>query len=230
MADLEDLLGSWGEPRFRAAQVLDWVYSKRVDGFDRMANVPARLRLRLEETFELNPPRQVRLKQGADSTRKLLFQLGDGALIETVLIPASMDLFGEKSDRLTLCVSTQVGCAYGCKFCASGLRGWSRNLSAGEIVGQIIAAENASGDKVNNLVFMGMGEPLANFEELQKALRILNAPWGVGIGARHMTISTSGLVPRIRELAEFPMQVRLAVSLHGASDDVRERIMPVNRK
>ena len=147
-----------------------------------------------------------------------------------MLIPASLDLFGERSDRFTLCVSTQVGCAYGCKFCASGLEGFKRNLTPGEIVAQILETERATKTKINNLVFMGMGEPLANYANLMKALEIINAPWGVGIGARHITISTSGLAPQIRLLAEQPLQVRLALSLHGATDDVRAQIMPVNRK
>ena len=130
----------------------------------------------------------------------------------------------------TLCLSTQVGCAYGCKFCASGLEGWKRNLTAGEIVAQILETERATKTRVNNLVFMGMGEPLANYANLMKALEIINSPWGVGIGARHITISTSGLAPQIRELADQPLQIRLALSLHGATDDVRRQIMPVNRK
>jgi 23S rRNA (adenine2503-C2)-methyltransferase len=165
-----------------------------------------------------------------DTTRKFLFRLIDGNLIESVLIPASPALYGSRSDRRTICVSTQVGCAYGCKFCASGLEGFSRNLRPNEIVDQIIAVERESGEKIDNIVFMGMGEPLANFENLMRAIRIINAPWGLGVGARHITLSTSGLAPQIRELAEEPLQIRLAVSLHGATDEVRNQIMPVNRR
>jgi len=146
------------------------------------------------------------------------------------LIPASPALYGERSDRRTLCVSSQVGCAYGCRFCASGLDGWKRNLSAAEIVGQWLAVEAATGERVSNLVFMGMGEPFANFANVMRAVEILNAPWGGGVGARKITVSTSGLVPRIREFADQPLQVRLAVSLHAATDAVRDRLMPVNRK
>ncbi|MCX7868938.1 MAG: 23S rRNA (adenine(2503)-C(2))-methyltransferase RlmN, partial [Terrimicrobiaceae bacterium] len=135
-----------------------------------------------------------------------------------------------RSDRLTLCVSSQVGCAYGCKFCASGLEGWKRNLQPGEIVGQLLAVEALAGVRGSNIVFMGMGEPFANYDNLMKAIGILNAEWGAGLGARHMTVSTSGLAPRIRNFAEQPLQVRLAVSLHGATDEVRERIMPINRR
>jgi 23S rRNA (adenine2503-C2)-methyltransferase len=230
LAGLVECLRELGQPNYRAAQILEWVYAKRIEGFEQMTSLPAALRAALEERFEFATLDPVRVLGAEDTTRKYLFRLGDGALIETVLIPASPALYGETSDRRTLCVSTQVGCAYGCKFCASGLDGWSRNLSAGEIVGQIVRVEQLSGERVSNLVFMGMGEPLANFKNLQPALEILNAPWGVTIGARRITISTSGLAPQIRELAELPLQVRLAVSLHGATDPVRDQIMPVNKK
>jgi 23S rRNA (adenine2503-C2)-methyltransferase len=156
--------------------------------------------------------------------------LQDAQLIETVLIPASPALYGEPSDRRTICISSQVGCAYGCKFCASGLDGVKRNLTAGEIVAQFLAVEELSGEKINNIVFMGMGEPFANYRNLMQALKILNAPWGLAVGARNMTVSTSGLVPRVIEFADQPLQIRLAVSLHAATDEVRSKIMPVNRK
>ena len=219
-----------GQPGFRATQVAEWIYGKRAQAFEAMSNLPAALRAQLAEEFSFDALETIRTLGSGDTTRKYLFRLSDGALIESVLIPASPALYGEASDRRTLCVSTQVGCAYGCKFCASGLDGWSRNLHAGEIVEQVLKAEAVSGEKVNNLVFMGMGEPLANFANVMKAIAILNAPWGVGIGARHITLSTSGLAPQIKELADQPLQVRLAISLHGATDEVRERIMPVNRK
>ena len=219
-----------GHPGYRAEQVLEWVYQKRVAGFDQMTNLPAALRATLAQEFAFHALDPVRVLGAEDTTRKYLFRLADGALIESVLIPASPALYGEASDRRTLCVSTQVGCAYGCKFCASGLDGWSRNLGAGEIVGQILRVEALSGERISNLVFMGMGEPLANFANLTAALEILNSPWGVGIGARRITISTSGLAPQIRMLADNPMQVRLAISLHGATNEVRQQIMPVNRK
>lgn len=227
---LRELLADAGHPGYRGAQVLEWVYEKRADSFDSMTNLPAGLRAWLGERFAFHALEPIRVQGSKDTTRKYLFRLSDGALIESVLIPASPALYGEDSDRRTLCVSTQVGCAYGCKFCASGLDGWSRNLSSGEIVGQILRVEKLSGERVSNLVFMGMGEPLANFKNLQTAIEILNASWGVGIGARRITISTSGLAPQIRQLAEQPLQVRLAVSLHGARDEVRQQIMPVNRK
>jgi 23S rRNA (adenine2503-C2)-methyltransferase len=185
------------------------------------------------ERFSLDKIDLVRMLGTHDTTRKFLFRLVDGNLIESVLIPASpasRDCGSGRSDRRTICVSTQVGCAYGCKFCASGLEGFTRNLRANEIVNQIIAIEQESGEKVDNVVFMGMGEPLANFENVLRAIRIINAPWGLEIGARRITVSTSGLAPQIRRLAGEPLQIRLAVSLHGATDEVRNRIMPINRR
>jgi 23S rRNA (adenine2503-C2)-methyltransferase len=226
----ESLLAGLGEPKFRAAQVLEWLYARRATRWEDMTNLPAGLRAKLSESLPLAPLEVVREVGSEDSTRKFLFRLADGQMIESVLIPASPALYGEPSDRRTLCISSQVGCAYGCRFCASGLDGWKRNLTAGEIVGQFLRVGDLSGERINNVVFMGMGEPMANFENLLRAIRILNAPWGCGLGARHITVSTSGLVPQIRELAAQPLQIRLAISLHGASDDVRNAIMPVNKK
>jgi 23S rRNA (adenine2503-C2)-methyltransferase len=228
--ELGEALAALGQPAYRAKQVLQWLYGKRVRAFEEMTDLPAALREMLAASFTMDRLELIRQTGSRDTTRKFLFRLADGNLIETVLIPASPALYGEASDRRTLCVSTQVGCAYGCKFCASGLDGWTRNLNAGEIVGQLIEAEALSGDRVNNMVFMGMGEPLANYEALMRAIGIINAPWGVHLGARHITVSTSGLAPRIRDLADQPLQIRLAISLHGATDAVREQIMPVNRK
>lgn len=228
--ELAARLAAIGERPFRAAQILEWVYRRRARSYAGMTNLPAALRASLADSLPFGSLETVRQLGSSDTTRKYLFRLADGQLIESVLIPASPSLYGEASDRMTLCLSTQVGCAYGCKFCASGLDGWTRNLHAGEIVEQILRAEELSGERVNNLVFMGMGEPLANLANLMKAIAIINAPWGLEIGARHITVSTSGLAPRIREFADQPLQIRLAISLHGATDAVREQIMPVNRK
>jgi 23S rRNA (adenine2503-C2)-methyltransferase len=230
LSELQEQLRNLGEPSYRADQIVDWLYKKRVDTIDNMTNLPRPLRSRLSEKFSLGKIDIARVLGARDTTRKFLFRLADGNLIESVLIPASPALYGGKADRRTICVSTQVGCAYGCKFCASGLEGFSRNLSANEIVDQLIAVERATGEKIDNIVFMGMGEPLANLENVLRAIRIINAEWGLGIGARHITISTSGLAPQIRKLAEEPLQIRLAVSLHGATDEVRNRIMPINRR
>lgn len=230
LAEVEGKVGELGEPNYRARQIVDWLYQKRVQSFDEMTDLPREFRSRLAQEFSFSKIDVVRVLGSRDTTRKFLFRLADGNLIESVLIPASPALYGSRSDRRTICVSTQVGCAYGCKFCASGLDGFSRNLNANEIVDQIIAVERESGEKIDNIVFMGMGEPLANFDNLLRAIRIINAPWGLGIGARHITLSTSGLAPQIQKLADEPLQVRLAISLHGATDAVRNQIMPINRR
>lgn len=237
---------AWNQPAYRVDQVFAWIYQRRVSDWDQMTNLPKALREQLRTTYTHNCHQVVRKQGSRDTTQKFLWKLADGAMVESVLIPANPALYGEASDRHTLCVSTQVGCAYGCKFCASGLEGWKRNLEVNEIVEQILAIERinqaetpATADGkapksdnrvVNNLVIMGMGEPLANYNNLLKALKILNAPWGGNIGARKITISTSGLAPQIRKLADDPLQFRLAISLHGATDETRIKIMPVNRK
>ena len=251
MADeLQAQFQTWGQPKYRVSQLLEWLYVRRVTDWDAMTNLPKALREQLRSHYALQPLELVRRQGAGDTTQKFLWRLNDHSLIETVLIPANLALYGEPSDRHTLCVSTQVGCAYACKFCASGLDGFKRNLRVEEIVEQVLAVERESDKRqvtsdegtpvtrhlspvtrlVSNLVIMGMGEPLANYDNLIKALKILNAPWGGGIGARKITVSTSGLAPQIRKLADEPLQFRLAVSLHGATDETRTKIMPVNRK
>ncbi|MEP6603844.1 MAG: 23S rRNA (adenine(2503)-C(2))-methyltransferase RlmN [Spartobacteria bacterium] len=230
LEELQAQLQARGEHAYRAAQITDWLFAKRVTSFEQMSDLPQRLRAQLAEEFSFGKIDIERVLGSRDTTRKFLFRLDDGNLIESVLIPASPALYGSRSDRRTICVSTQVGCAYGCKFCASGLEGFSRNLRAEEIVDQIIAIERESGDKIDNIVFMGMGEPLANLDNLMGAIQIINAPWGIGIGARRITVSTSGLAPQIKKLAEQPLQIRLAISLHGSTDAVRDQIMPINRR
>src|SRR5881394_2620736 len=226
---LDELRGI-AQPPYRADQIADWLYQKRVTSFAEMTNLPQALRTKLADNLCFGKIDTSRVLGSKDTTRKFLFRLRDGNLIESVLIPASPALYGSPSDRRTICISTQVGGAYGCKFCASGLDGWKRNLRADEIVNQIMMVEEASGERIDNIVFMGMGEPLANLDNLMRAIRIINAPWGIGIGARHITVSTSGLAPQIRKLAEQPLQIRLALSLHGATDEVRNQIMPINRR
>ena len=228
--ELQEELHELGERSYRAGQIADWLYKKRVRSFDEMTDLSRELRAKLANQFAFSKMDIVRVLGSHDTTRKFLFRLSDGNLIESVLIPASPALYGGSSDRRTICISTQVGCAYGCKFCASGLEGFSRNLRPNEIIDQIIAIEGESGEKIDNIVFMGMGEPLANFENVMRAIRIINASWGLGIGARHITVSTSGLAPQIKKLADESFQVRLAISLHAATDEVRNQIMPVNRK
>ncbi len=228
--DLTEELRQLDEKPYRAKQILEWIYVKRVTAIDDMTNLPASLRTTLNEKFVVSQSEVVTVQGSKDTTRKFLYKLADGRYVESVLIPASPALYGERADRRTICVSSQVGCAYACKFCASGLAGFTRNLDAGEIVTQLLATEAETGEKINNIVFMGMGEPLANFKNLTKAIEIINAHWGMNIGARHFTVSTSGLAPVIKKLADIPIQVRLAISLHGATDEVRNKIMPVNEK
>lgn len=237
--ELQIQFQTWEQPTYRVTQLLSWLYERRATSWAEMTNLPKVLRDLLEAQFSLQILELVTKQGSRDATQKFLWRLSDGAFVESVLIPANPALYGEASDRHTLCVSTQVGCAYGCRFCASGLEGWKRNLGVHEIVEQILAVErwnatqpeaNPQEQFINNLVIMGMGEPLANYENLLKALKVLNAPWGGGIGARKITISTSGLAPQIRKLADEPLQFRLALSLHGATDEVRGKIMPVNRK
>jgi 23S rRNA (adenine2503-C2)-methyltransferase len=227
---LAQWLKDQGEPAFRSGQILEWVWKKKVTSFDAMTNLPAPLREKLRVSFRINSLEHAQTQGSADTTRKFLFRLHDHRYVESVLIPANPALYGEKSDRRTLCVSSQVGCAYGCKFCASGLAGFTRNLDASEIAGQVLAAEQLSGERVDNLVFMGMGEPLANLDNLLEAIRLITGESTLHLGARHLTVSTSGLVPQIRRLAAHPQQIRLAISLHGATDEVRQQIMPVNKK
>ena len=234
-------LAEAGHPKYRAAQVFEWLYPRRAESADAMTNLPANFREWLKENYDFTATDVMGKKTASDVTQKVLQRLRDGSLIETVIIRAPMEGVGQEKSRRTICISTQVGCAYGCKFCASGLEGWKRDLSVGEIVSQLVqvcriedqsdparAAEGLA--SFDNIVVMGMGEPLANYDNLLAALRIVNAPWGFGFGARRITISTSGVVPKILKLAEETMGFRLAISLHGATNEVREKIMPVNRK
>ncbi len=236
---LTERLRERGEPAFRAKQILDWLYKKRARSWDDMTNLSKPLRAWLADTFDLLPADLVLNKQSADVTDKLLLELRDRSLIETVIIRAPQEGVGVDHSRKTICISTQVGCAMACGFCASGLLGLKRDLSAGEIVAQLLQVcycEDALTPRArtelasfDNIVVMGMGEPLANYDALIRALTILNADWGLSFGARRITISTSGLVPKILKLADEPLGFRLAISLHGATDEVREKIMPVNK-
>lgn len=237
---LSALLREWKVPAFRARQIVEWLYRHRAASWDEMTNLPAGLRARLAEHFALVPSARLLVKRAGDVTEKLLLELEDRSLIETVLIRHPQEGVGNDQSRQTICVSSQVGCAYGCKFCASGLAGWKRNLTAAEIVTQFVQVCRLEEERdrgredrrvpFDNIVYMGMGEPLANFDAVVGSIRTLNAEWGFGFGARRITVSTSGLVPEIRRLAEEPIQFRLALSLHGATDAVRSEIMPVNRR
>lgn len=236
---LASALAEQGEKPFRARQILDWLYKKRARSWDEMTNLPKALRSWLDATFALMPASLVLNRHSADVTDKLLLELEDRSLIETVIIRAPQDGVGVDHSRKTICISTQVGCAMGCVFCASGLDGLKRDLGAGEIVAQLLQVCYAEDERTpraraelasfDNIVVMGMGEPLANYDALIRALTIVNAEWGLGFGARRITISTSGLVPKILRLADEPLGFRLAISLHGSTDEVRTRIMPVNK-
>ena len=221
----------WDEvPKYHREQVRHWIFEKGFLEWDKMSNLPKGLKRDLSRKVDLLPMAPVKVQGSTDTTQKILWKLRDNQFIESVLIRATEGTKGVRASRLTLCVSTQVGCALGCKFCASGLDGLKRNLTTGEIVGQVLMARNEAGRRIDNLVFMGMGEPLANLPALLPALDIILSPQGLGIGARHITLSTSGLVPKILELANYPAQIRLAISLHGGDDETRTKIMPINER
>ncbi|NLA90882.1 MAG: 23S rRNA (adenine(2503)-C(2))-methyltransferase RlmN [Synergistaceae bacterium] len=212
----------WGLPRYRADQLCQWIYQKKVFNIHEMTNLSKELREKLAYALMILPPIPVTEETSKDGTRKFLWQLYDGERIETVLLT--------HGNHNTACLSSQVGCPLKCSFCATGHSGFSRDLSAGEIVGQLLAMEKRIGSNISNVVFMGMGEPLLNREPLFKAISILNSPKMRNMGARHITVSTSGIVPGIYELADFPVPVRLSVSLHAPNDSLRNKLMPVNKK
>lgn len=217
------LLAELGQPAFRVGQIWRWLYSGGAESFDAMTNLPAALRSALAERLALAPWRPLETAADDGGTAKLLLECRDGQRIESVVIPSG-------GGAATLCVSTQTGCAFGCAFCATGRLGPGRDLEAGEIVGQILAARAATKHRIDHIVFMGMGEPFANYDNVLKAVRIFNDPDGIAIGARRITLSTCGVVPGIRRLAGEGLQVELAVSLHAPDDALRSRLMPVNRR
>ncbi len=225
LPELQVFAQSIGEPKFRGAQLASWMFEKGVTSFDDMTNLSKQNRDQLNGVARITKIRLVKQARSRRSpTIKYLFALDDDHTIETVLIGSSR--------RNTLCISSQVGCAIDCRFCASGLAGLTRNLTAAEIVDQIIQVRDLAGPNrsINNIVLMGMGEPLANYGNVLRAIRIINAPWGLGIGARRITISTSGIAPRIRKLAEEGLQFELSISLHAADDETRASIMPINKR
>jgi 23S rRNA (adenine2503-C2)-methyltransferase len=244
LPELKLWLVEHGEPGFRAKQIYQWIYQQLVSDFAAMSNLPLSLRQNLEEEACIGSG-SVRTEQHSkdDRTRKILLELTDGRLIESVLM--LYPPLRESSARATVCVSSQAGCAFGCTFCATGQMGFDRHLTAGEIVAQVllfarqlrVAPWSAPGlpgskaiDHITNIVLMGMGEPLHNYDNVLQALRILNSNEGFNLGARHMTISTVGVVPAIRKLSQEPLQVNLAISLHAPTDELRGQTMPINRK
>ncbi|MDO5114571.1 MAG: 23S rRNA (adenine(2503)-C(2))-methyltransferase RlmN [Synergistaceae bacterium] len=208
------------EPKFRADQICRWLWRDHAESPEEMTNLSKPLREKLAERMDFSFPALAREERSADGTRKFLWRLRDGETVESVLM--------KQGDRRTACISTQVGCPLQCAFCATGLSGFVRNLSAGEIAGQVAAIEKAAGREVNNVVYMGMGEPFLNTEAVLKSIRMLNDPKMRSLGIRHITVSTSGVIPGIMALAASGLGVRLAVSLHAADDELRGMLMPVN--
>ncbi|ADO76905.1 23S rRNA (adenine(2503)-C(2))-methyltransferase RlmN [Halanaerobium praevalens] len=226
---IEDLKKA-GFPAYRGEQVFNWLYKNGISKTEEMKNIPKKMRSYLDNNYNLNNLKESKRSVAVDGTVKYLWQLNDGENIEGVYLP-----FPE-SGRHSACISTQVGCGLGCSFCATGIDGLKRNLTTGEIVEQVleiqkdISGSNFAEPRLSNLVFMGMGEPLANFDNLMQAVEILNSNQGLNIGMRKMTISTAGLVPEIKKLAKVNDQIGLAISLHAPNDRLRNKIMPINKK
>jgi len=221
-SDFEHIMTDLGEKPFRGRQLYKWIYKKRVTDFAEMSDLRKEFRERLGRKFSVVLPKILDRQKSSDGTEKLLFGLEDGSAIESVLI------YDDAADRMTLCISSQVGCALDCAFCATGKLGYKRNMTVGEIVGQLLAVRNEYGDDAfDNLVFMGMGEPLLNYDNVMASIDIMTDSLGLMLGAKKITISTAGVVSGIERLAASGSKVNLAVSLHAASDAFRRRIMPV---
>ena len=222
LKDLEDELVRIGEKKYRAGQVFQWLYIEKVKSFDEMTNLSLSLREKLKENYTICNYKILRKQESSDGTKKYLFDVLDGNAIETVLM--------QYHHGKTICVSTQIGCKMGCKFCASTGIKFIRNLTAGEIVEQILAVEQDIQDKISNVVYMGIGEPLDNYDNVIKSIKILNNQKGLNIGARHISVSTSGLVPKIYDLANENIQCTLSISLHATNDEKRSKMMPINNR
>ena len=223
-AELEDLATSWGYPRFRAKQIHEWVHRHHAASFDTMSNLPKDLRTKLSEFFPLETVKIFDRQISLDGTRKYVVTLADGSLVETVGMPVyHRDGY---LNRLSVCVSSQVGCPMACQFCATGREGLTRNLTAAEIIAQVALVQEDFQERVSNVVVMGQGEPFLNYDEVLAALRILNSRDDFNIGARHITLSTCGIIDGIDRLSQEPEQFTLAVSLHSALQKKRDRLMP----
>ncbi|WCL56159.1 23S rRNA (adenine(2503)-C(2))-methyltransferase RlmN [Bacillus safensis] len=222
--EMKEWLKEQGEKPFRAAQIFEWLYEKRVTSFDDMSNLSKDLREKLKVQFAITTLKTVIKQTSQDGTIKFLFELHDGYTIETVLMRHE---YGN-----SVCVTTQVGCRIGCTFCASTLGGLKRNLEAGEIVAQVLKVQQAldeTDERVSSVVIMGIGEPFDNFDEMLAFLKIINHDNGLNIGARHITVSTSGIIPKIYQFADEQMQINFAVSLHAPNTEIRSRLMPINK-
>ncbi len=220
LQELKGIFKEWGQPAFRAVQVFSWIYHKGAVDFGLMSDLSVEVRKKLKEDFSILNFKIAKKLVSEDGTEKFLFALPDKNLIEAVVIPAE--------ERVTGCISSQAGCRFACRFCASGLLGFKRNLTCGEIMEEVLYLKNESGlEKLTHLVFMGTGEPLDNYDNVLKAIRIINSPESFHIGARRITISTCGIVPGIARLAGEALQIELSISLHAADDKVRAHLMPV---
>ena len=222
LEELKEELVAIGEKKYRAEQIFKWIYVDKVKKFDEMTNLSVELREKLKENYTMCNYKILRKQESSDGTKKYLFDVLDGNAIETVLM--------SYHHGYSICVSSQVGCKMGCKFCASTGIQFVRSLSSGEIVEQILAVEQDIGDKISNIVFMGIGEPFDNYDNVMKAIRIINNQKGLNIGARHISVSTSGLVPRIYDFANEDLQCTLSISLHATSNEKRSSMMPVNKR
>lgn len=223
LRELEGIFKDWDYPEFHAKQIFSWIYKKQITNFDAMSNLSSDLRRRLKENFYLSDLKLIKPLRSKDGTEKFLFKLRDGHLIEAVSIP--------REKRITGCVSTQVGCKFSCMFCASGFSGFKRNLTTAEIIDEILYLKSSSQNKkITHLVFMGIGEPLDNYDNVIKAIRIINSTYGLNIGARRITVSSCGIIPGIKKLSDENLQIELSISLHAADDKIRSEIMPVNKK
>lgn len=222
LEELQNLVKELGQPAFRAKQLNEWIHEKNVCSFDEMTNLPVAMREKLSERFSFNVPVELVKQVFKDGSRKYLLQFADGVSVETVGMP--------NRNKLAVCISSQAGCAMGCAFCATGLAGLSRSLTAQEMVDQVLHVSRDFGERVTSVVFMGQGEPFANFDATIDALRALNDPDGLAIGARHLTVSTCGVIPGIRRFAELPEQFTLAISLHSAVQGTRNQLMPGVKK
>ena len=222
LSDWQLLFTNWGEQKFRAGQVCQWIYAKKVFNYHDMSNLSKNLRSKLSENILMTLPIMIKQQTSRDGTKKFLWQLQDGNKIESVLL--------NHGGHKTACISSQAGCPLACMFCETGANGFHRNLTRGEILGQFLQMEKMNGADINNIVFMGMGEPLLNEDNVFSAIRSLNDKNMRNLGARHITISTSGIVPGIEDLADFEIPLRLSLSLHATNDELRSKLMPVNKK
>ena len=220
LEELKQELETLGEKKYRAEQIFQWIYIEKVKEFDEMTNLSMELRNKLKQNYTMCNFKILKKQESADGTKKYLFDILDGNAIETVLM--------EYHHGKTICVSSQIGCKMGCKFCASTGIQFVRNLSCGEIVEQLLAVEQDIGDKISNIVFMGIGEPFDNYDNVIRAIKIFNQQKGLNIGARHISISTSGLVPKIYDFANEELQCTLSISLHATNNQKRSNMMPVN--